>query len=337
MSQTYEEILQGMLDKVPSNVDKREGSIIYDALAPCAYFLAQQQFQLDNFVELVFADTAVGEYLDTAVSDFGLTPRKGATAAIRQVTTSATISIGTVWGINELTYTITELIATNQYKAKCNTAGTIGNQYTGSLSPLSSVSGVTVTLGDVLTAGTDIETDDALRARLYNKVRMPATSGNAYQYKQWALEVHGVGDAKVFPLDSGPGTVTVLVVDDNKEISETLPETVLEYIETVRPIGATVTVTSPTTKQINVTASVVLNGSKTIVEVETAFNTALESFLSDTVFTTYSISYAKLGGLLLDTEGVEDYNGLTVNSGTGNVTIGSKEIPLKGVVTLTEV
>ncbi|ADL04010.1 baseplate J/gp47 family protein [Lacrimispora saccharolytica] len=336
MSQTYEEILQGMLDKVPSNVDKREGSIIYDALAPCAYFLAQQQFQLDNFVELVFADTAVGEYLDTAVSDFGLT-RKGASAAIRQVTTSAAISIGTVWGINELAYTITELIATNQYKAKCNTAGTIGNQYTGSMSPISSVSGVTATLGDVLTAGTDIETDDALRARLYNKVRMPATSGNAYQYKQWALEVSGVGDAKVFPLDSGPGTVTVIIVDDNKAISETLPETVAEYIETVRPIGATVTVTSPTAKQINITASVILDGSKTIGEVETTFNTAIESFLADTVFSSYSISYAKIGGLLLDTVGVEDYNGLMVNSGTGNVTIGSKEIPVKGVVSLTEV
>ena len=336
MSQTYEEILQGMLDKVPSNVDKREGSIIYDALAPCAYFLAQQQFQLDNFIELVFADTAVGEYLDTAVSDFGLT-RKAATAAIRQVTTSAAISIGTVWGINELTYTITEPITTNQYKAKCNTPGAIGNQYTGTLSPISNITGVTATLGDVLTAGTDEETDDALRARLYSKVRMPATSGNAYQYKQWALEVPGAGDSKVFPLDSGPGTVTVLVVDDNKAISESLPETVAEYIETVRPIGATVTVTSPTAKQINVTASVILDGSKTLGEVETAFNTALESFLSDTVFTTYSISYAKLGGLLLDTSGVEDYNGLTVNSGTGNVTIGSKEIPVKGVVTLTEV
>ncbi|WP_270471909.1 DUF2634 domain-containing protein, partial [Hungatella hathewayi] len=31
---TYEELLHAMLDRVPSNVDKREGSIIYDALAP---------------------------------------------------------------------------------------------------------------------------------------------------------------------------------------------------------------------------------------------------------------------------------------------------------------
>lgn len=61
---TYEELLQAMLDRVPSDVDKREGSVIYDALAPCAYFLAQQDFQLDNFIDLVFPDTALGEYLD---------------------------------------------------------------------------------------------------------------------------------------------------------------------------------------------------------------------------------------------------------------------------------
>ena len=33
---TYEEILKRMLDRVPSDVDKREGSIVYDALAPAA-------------------------------------------------------------------------------------------------------------------------------------------------------------------------------------------------------------------------------------------------------------------------------------------------------------
>lgn len=36
---TYENILQQMLDRVTSDVDKREGSVIFDALAPAAYFL----------------------------------------------------------------------------------------------------------------------------------------------------------------------------------------------------------------------------------------------------------------------------------------------------------
>ena len=44
MNRTYEEILRGMLDRAPEDIDKREGSVIYDALAPTAYFLAQQDF-----------------------------------------------------------------------------------------------------------------------------------------------------------------------------------------------------------------------------------------------------------------------------------------------------
>ena len=34
--ETYEQILQRMLARVPGDIDKREGSIIYDALAPAA-------------------------------------------------------------------------------------------------------------------------------------------------------------------------------------------------------------------------------------------------------------------------------------------------------------
>ena len=39
--ETYEEILKRLLAKVPSNVDKREGSVIWDALAPAAAEIAQ--------------------------------------------------------------------------------------------------------------------------------------------------------------------------------------------------------------------------------------------------------------------------------------------------------
>ena len=72
MSSAYEEILQEMLSRVPSDVEKREGSIIYDALAPCAYFIAQMEFQLENFTDLVLPDTAIAEYLDRAAAAYGL-------------------------------------------------------------------------------------------------------------------------------------------------------------------------------------------------------------------------------------------------------------------------
>ena len=98
---TYEELLQAMLNKVPGSVDKREGSVIYDALAPCAYFLAQQNFQLENYLDLVFPDTAVGEYLDRAIAAFGVT-RKTASAAVLKMITTGAVPIGSRWGLNSL-------------------------------------------------------------------------------------------------------------------------------------------------------------------------------------------------------------------------------------------
>lgn len=336
MRMTYEELLQAMLDRAPSDVDKREGSVIYDALAPCAYFLAQQNFQLDNFVNLVFPDTAIGEYLDKAAAPFGII-RKAATAAVRKMETSGPVSLQTRWGINNLVYVVTDVLESNVYEVTCETIGDIGNQYSGEMQSISSVTGVTAVLGDIIMAGTDEETDEAMRERLYIKVRLPATSGNAYHYQQWALSVPGTGAVKVFPLKDGPGTVTILVVDNDREISESLPAMVAAYIETVRPIGATVTVSSPDALTIDVTANVLLDGSKTIDEVKAAFTTELDAFLKEMIFNAYRVSYAKLGGLLLGTPGVEDFDSFQLNSEISNVTISEKQIPVIGTVTLTEV
>ena len=224
---TYENILQGMLNRVPDDIDKREGSVIYDALAPAAYFLADQYFQLGNFVDLVLPDTALGEYLDRTVSAYGIA-RKTATAAVRKMITSGAVEIGTRWGISSLVYIVNKALTETEYAVICETNGAIGNQYSGEMQALSAVSGITATLGDIITAGTDEENDDAMRARFYEKVRLPATSGNAYHYQQWALEVPGVGAAKVIPLGDGPGTVTILVVDSDKAVSPTLPGKVAE-------------------------------------------------------------------------------------------------------------
>ena len=45
---TFEFILDRMLDRVPDTVDKREGSIIYDALAPAAAELAKTYMELED-------------------------------------------------------------------------------------------------------------------------------------------------------------------------------------------------------------------------------------------------------------------------------------------------
>ncbi len=333
---TYEFILTDMLGRVTSDVDKREGSVIYDAFAPCAYQLAQTYFYLNNFIDLVSGDTAVGKYLDRVVADYGIS-RKSASYAIRQVETTGAVTVGTRWGLEDTTYVITESVSTSIYKARCEQSGTIGNQYTGRLENIDNVAGITALLTGIITSGTDEETDENLRERFYAQIQSPSTSGNADNYKMWALEVPGVGDAKVFPLWNGPGTVKVLVVDSDISIDASLPAKVDSHIESVRPIGAAVMVSSPTSRIIDIAANVILDGTRLMSDVRTAFNAVLTEYLKDTIFETYSISYAKIGSILLSTEGVLDYDMLLVNSGTANITIGGEEIPIIGAITLTEV
>ena len=333
---TYENILQGMLNRVPDDIDKREGSVIYDALAPAAYFLADQYFQLGNFVDLVLPDTALGEYLDRTVSAYGIA-RKPATAAVRKMITSGAVEIGTRWRINSLVYMVNKALTETEYAVICETNGTIGNQYSGEMQALSTVSGITATLGDIITAGTDEENDDAMRARFYEKVRLPATSGNAYHYQRWALEVPGVGATKVIPLGDGPGTVTILVVDSDKAVSPTLPGKVAEYIETVRPIGVTVSVLSPDVLEINIAANVQLDGSESLEQVKQVFKTELTDFLKNLTFSGKRVSYAKIGNVLLDVPGVSDFDTFTINGAIGNIAVGDRQVPVVGTISLTEV
>ncbi len=136
-------------------------------------------------------------------------------------------------------------------------------------------------------AGTDPESDEALYGRIHAHLSRPATSGNAYHYEQWALEVAGVGAARVFPLWNGAGTVKVVLVDGGMEpasrvfplwngagtvkvvlvdggmepASAEIVAAVQAHIEANRPIGATVTVAAAAPLSINVTAAVTLDGS----------------------------------------------------------------------------
>jgi uncharacterized phage protein gp47/JayE len=331
---TYENILKDMLSRVTSDVDKREGSVIYDALAPTAYQLAQNYFHLDAFIDLVNGDTAVGEYLDRVVANYGIT-RKPSTYSVRKITTSGPVAAGTRWSLDDTSYIITELINSNQYKAICEQLGEVGNQYSGILENIDNVSGVTATLEDILITGEDEETDDNLRTRYFTKIQLPSTSGNAYHYRQWALEVTGVGDAKIFPLWNGPGTVKVVIVDSDKQPAGTdlVAETEV-YIEEVRPIGAAVTVESGEAKIINASATLILAPGYSLHEVINTFAEAMTEYFKSITFSLPYVSYAKAGTILLGIDGVLDYSELQLNGMTVNIPVADEEMPVLGTVEL---
>ena len=177
--------------------------------------------------------------------------------------------------------------------------------------------------------GVDPETDAQLVERYYDYLRKPATSGNAYQYEQWAKSVTGVGKAKVFPLWNGAGTVKVVICSESGGgAPEASVSACSEYIESVRPIGAAVTVASATALNLSVSATISLDSSASLAAVKAQFEKALAEYLKSIAFEKAEIVYARVGFLLLDIEGVADYSDLLLNGKAQNVTVESTQIPI---------
>jgi len=88
------------------------------------------------------------------------------------------------------------------------------------------------------------ETDAELLTRLLTYLRDPPAGGKSSDYVKWATEVDGVASAYCYPLAQGLGTVDVVIVADADTGSETptdtLIATVKAYIDTVRPVTASV-------------------------------------------------------------------------------------------------
>jgi uncharacterized phage protein gp47/JayE len=95
--------------------------------------------------------------------------------------------------------------------------GENGNRSVGqALSLVSPISGVqpaaTVV---VMSGGSDIEQDEAYRARLAYRIKNPPQGGSKSDYVRWALEVPGVTRAWAYPLELGAGKITIRFVRDN--------------------------------------------------------------------------------------------------------------------------
>ena len=339
---TYEKIIRRMLDAIPNTIDKRQGSVIYDAVAPAAAELTQMYIELDRILILAFASTSKGEYLERRASELGI-DRKLATKAKRlglffdQANTPFDVPLGSRFSVDDVYYAVVERLNLGRYLLACDTAGEAGNIPEGRMIAVDYVPGLAIAeLTEIIEPGTDTETDASLYNRYRIRARLPATSGNSYHYRQWALEVPGVGAAKVFPLWQGPGTVKVIVINQERTPAEPeLVNAVYNHLETVRPIGAEVTVQSATAKSIDVAATVVLAPGYTIQGISSEFERQLEDYFTVIAFEETYISYAKLGSILLGVPGVIDHHDLLVNGGVSNVVLGDEDVPIVGTVELT--
>jgi len=344
---TYEQILQRMLDRIPSNMDKREGSIIYDALAPAAVELKQMYIELDGILNETFADTASRESLIRRASERGITPEE-ATYAILQGEFNMDISIGSRFSCNDLNYVVVEKISTGVYKMQCETLGTIGNTNFGDLIPIDYVEGLTkAQLTNVLIPGEDEEDTEDLRKRYYSSLDAQAFGGNVADYIQETNSLDGVGGVKVYPVWNGGGTVKLVIINsDYQKPSTTLIDNVQTAIDPLQnqgqgvgiaPIGHTVTVVGCATHAVDITTSITFQEGWNWEAVKPYVEQAIDDYFKELASEWASLEniivrISQIETRLLNLTGIMDIADTTLNGLSENLTIGADYIPIRGEV-----
>ena len=352
---TYDFILSRMLGRIPNTVDKREGSIIYDALAPAAAELAQMYIELDINLSLSFADTATGEYLTRRAAEFGVlrypatrVRRRGLFYANNDVPLN--VPVGSRYSIEDVTYTVLSSLGTGQFVLEAQTPGAIGNQYYGPLLPIDYVNDLArAELAEVLVPGDDEESDEALRQRFTEVVTEPAFGGNVADYKQTIGAIDGVGAVKVFPVWQGGGTVKATIIASNWSVpAPALVDSVQTVIDpTVNsgqgigtaPIGHRVTIAGVQQVTVNVVTRLTLADGMAPVQVQADVEAAIAVYLLElrrdwANQTQLVVRTAQIDARILQVQGVVDVYDTALNGNTNNVTLGQEEIPVMGTVTI---
>lgn len=375
---TAKNIESAMLEQIDDSFDKREGSLIQTAEGPVAWWLEGMYLTLNQIQRNASPFYAVGDSLDDLTALRGVT-RKVATPAVRQGTFNAEIPTGsrfkTINGADSVVFDSGDLISENNgtyiYKLTCETAGTIGNSYTGAILPITAIAGLSsASIGDIIIEGAEEESDDALRARFFNTFDSQPYGGNISEYRQSILAISGVGAVQIYPAYNGGGTVLCSILNDSfAPASSALINTVQDAIcpipegesspspngYGVAPIGASVTITTGTEFTLNISAdiefqSTIENGLELysdaikeqieayIASVKSAWGSALTAHQISYPVTIYS---ARIIYAILSVPEVVNVTNLTINGQSGDLslteTAALQQVPKVGEITLNEV
>lgn len=344
---THDAIMQRMLEHVPDDMDKREGSIICDALSPAALELELAYIEFDALLNEAFADTASREYLIRRCSERGINVFPATKAIVKGEFTPTNIDLmGKRFNLDNLNYTITDKISDGVYKLQCENAGVIGNQSFGNLIPIDYVYGLqTASLTEILIPGEDEEDTEALRNRYYLSFGDKAFGGNEKDYLLKTNAIEGVGATKVTPVWNGAGTVKLTILNSEfGKASAVLVQTVQTIIDPAQdaqgdglaPIGHIVTVDTAQEINVNISTVIEFNAGYTFEDKYAQIRETVDAYLLELrqswAEQTPIVRIAQIETRLLSLEGILDISGTKINGAESNLSLSTYQIPVIGVI-----
>lgn len=300
-SKDYDYFLRKMLDAVPDNVDKREGSIIYDALAPAALVMGQQSLDMANVIKETYIKTASGEFLDYRAIEHGTSryPATQTEAKAKVLNDKKepldNVQIGDKFasiGDSPIFYVVTKINSDLTIELTAETAGSSANSYIGQILPVTPndlLSWAEIT--EITAPARDVESDDHLRARLLSSQSSIAYGGNVADYLDMTSKIDEVGAAQIYPTWNGGGTVKVVILNNDlmpasaslvQKVKNTLdPEDKQAEGYGLAPIDHAVTVTAPEILKVDVSIRLQLTDRANKVAVEKGIKDMLNELFSE--------------------------------------------------------
>ncbi len=351
--QTYEKILERSLQRVGADVDKREGSLIMNAIAPVSAEHANIYILLDGIISDGYADTASREYLIKRCVERGITPHP-ATHAVLKGRFNMEIPIGSRFNLDELNYKAIEFIESKSegealyyyYQMQCETVGTDGNKHFGELSSIEFISNdLEGSLIELLIPAEDDEDTEILRKKYFASFSSNPFGGNKQDYKEKTNSLDGVGGTVVIPVWAGGGTVKLIIIDS--EFSKPTPELIAFVQEAIdpapqgtgtgiAPIGHIVTVVGAEERSINVSCTVILLEGYTLIPVKAKIKEAIEGYLLEMRKAWENgnliVRVSQIENRILNIDGVLDVLNTKINGSTENLPLNIEEIPVIGNV-----
>lgn len=346
---TFEVIMKRLLERIPNNMDKREGSIIYDALAPAAIELALLYIEFGIIENESYAVTASREYLIKRAAERGIIPYAATYAVVEGQFSPTTINIpiGSRFNCDNLNYVVTKKVADGIYQLQCETLGVEGNVSSSTLIPIDYISGLeTAEITSVLVPGEDEEETESLRQRYFDSFKTTAFGGNKTDYIQKTNAIEGVGSTKVTPVWNGGGTVLLTILDSNfDKATDTLISIVQNEIDPTKdatglgiaPIGHVVTVNTADEVTINISATFTFDTSYTFSNLKTQIEDVIKEYLLDIRkdWANNDESLVRIRQIetkILNIEGIIDIYNTKINGSTSNFTLTKYQIPIFGGV-----
>lgn len=349
--QTFERILQRSLERVGVDVDKREGSLIMNAIAPVSAEHANIYILLDGIISDGYADTANRDYLIRRCRERGIEPH-AATNAVLKGKFNMEIPIGSRFNLEELNYVAIELIESAEeetvtyyyYQMRCETSGTEGNKYFGELSSIDYIhKDLEGSLVELLIPAEDEEDTEILRNRYLSSFASSPFGGNKQDYKDKTNSLDGVGGTVVIPVWNGGGTVKLIIIDSEYHVASVeLVKAVQEAIDPdpqgtgtgIAPIGHTVTVVSAEAFAVDVSCNITLVEGYQLVTVKTKIKEALEAYFLDMRKAWENgclvVRISQIENRILGVDGVLDVINTTANGSTENLVLEVDQLPIMG-------